>query len=1118
MASFDELAAQIKTKSGGDDSDGGFLAAVGKNVSNAKDIVTGQPQGLFDTGKDILETARGIAQIPGTIAGGVVQKFGADDDTVRRVGELVGGPVAAASPLASLVNAVNGGEDARYNEQVLFRNDPENRRETFKQWVPFVADMEQSFENTAGRVWQASPVGGVSNLVRGEDYTNPYLQAAAEGNLPSVVVEDAGNLAAVAEIGAGGLSKTAQAARLGEAAQAGRPALFGSALEQRVGTRLAGQADVLEQAARSLGTGAEAANKVAGAPFLPVKLAGKAVSRVPVVQNRVLPFLAEQAARRDVRGSLSRDASARATVELNDIAPQVEQARQLLPDTAEQEAMTLAIDKKINANNIDAVEAFLAGADEQTAQRVLPDVTPEGLAVYRQYLNGDADLVSRIDEAIAVTAPMRDLLAGRLPDAQWGGRLDDYGTRGLGARTPEAQQAVTDRRLEEAGTAPMFSRIDAAIEDPQTAARRGVVSKGTAKRIAREQDRLNRAVVEGDSTAARKAQAALDDVRDELARDPLFAPPNQRPQLVFNQRLQEAIRAEADRVGGAAGAQLAGLGDGLETVLADLSILADEHLIGGTPPPATGLFGTQRVNPLTREIKTQKVRAGATAERSIEGQAVQVVKERYDQHRNQVIREAVTEVGVPASALGGDLPSILAAADAAGLVPYDPDVLGRPLKPSQVDTDSVFVPRHVLSAIDDLQKVELKPGALKAVVTASDKTVSAWKKFVLPLSPKWNVGNLIGNSMMAASVPGAMSLTSFLEARDLRKRPTYEAAQVLGQGFADELADSGLPSLASAAEQHGRIRTALEAIPKAGYKGNQFIDDMGHLMVLSAKLREGAKIVREADDLLAEGRISQAWADELKAKAPTPEDAVKQALKTMGEFSNMSKVQREGIRRVMPFFPWYRHITELAWRLPMENPYRVAWTLHLGQLHGEQEDRPDWLKGSVKVGDTYVRAPWNPFPGGVESPLFTPQGIAGGLNPAIQWGSAAAGLNLGRWRPVTRAPSRSGKSNVVEPLEPAQFLGYMTNQLPQTRLFADLTSKDVVRTDTREPLFGAGGRPIALSNQDVGPVPAPLFQFLTGATFDQPDLEASDAREAKQRKSGRKARAKYETRRRQQGV
>jgi hypothetical protein len=76
----------------------------------------------------------------------------------------------------------------------------------------------------------------------------------------------------------------------------------------------------------------------------------------------------------------------------------------------------------------------------------------------------------------------------------------------------------------------------------------------------------------------------------------------------------------------------------------------------------------------------------------------------------------------------------------------------------------------------------------------------------------------------------------------------------------------------------------------------------------------------------------------------------------LGDFLNLSQVERTFVRRAVPFWAWYKAITRVAFKLAIDNPGRALILQKLALVGQEQLQAdfggqvPDFLKGAVPIG------------------------------------------------------------------------------------------------------------------------------------------------------------------------
>lgn len=288
------------------------------------------------------------------------------------------------------------------------------------------------------------------------------------------------------------------------------------------------------------------------------------------------------------------------------------------------------------------------------------------------------------------------------------------------------------------------------------------------------------------------------------------------------------------------------------------------------------------------------------------------------------------------------------------LVPFDPKT-GRVA--TKLTPDTIVIPKDVFHQVKMYGKGTNGPSRY-SVVRYYDKATGVWKNTVLALSPRWHVGNILSNTMLAMVGAGLSPVQMVKYGR--------EAAKMIKNGELPE----DLVSRGYRFSEHELLNPPKEGwrgkprkFINASYRLNDFVDNANRTMIYVAKRDKGF----------------------------SHEAAVKLALRTAGDFSRLTPFEKTYIRRIFPFYSWMKHSTKLAVRLPLENPARVAWTLHLADMGRDL----------------------NPDPGAEEKFMENTVGIGGHR------------LNLDVLNPLGRAvdPTLSGYGFSVNPLARAAFVG-----------------------------------------------------------------------------------------------
>lgn len=356
-------------------------------------------------------------------------------------------------------------------------------------------------------------------------------------------------------------------------------------------------------------------------------------------------------------------------------------------------------------------------------------------------------------------------------------------------------------------------------------------------------------------------------------------------------------------------------------------------------------------------------------------------------------------------------------------VAWDPQT-GMEVKSAQITPETPVLPKQTFDEVQRYSKYNQFDKTNSSILKAYDFATGKWKHTVLALSPRWHFGNIVGNMAMAAAagLSPADMVVYIGQARKMIKEGEAPA-ELLSSGF--HFGEKALGAM-----EKGPLAGAerFKHPIQFSYQMNQYVDDLNRTMIYLAKKGEGVS--------------SQA--------------AVDMALKAAGDFGRMTPFEKNVLRRVLPFYAWQKHITKLAFRLPLEDPARVAWTLHLAEM-GDQiypdpgatpynkDGTPNFNANSFAIGGKRINLnPANPFAssvligGGVEN-------VTRSLNPMIgNLLTLATGHSLKRGFGNATTPELAAAGPLAnqKPLlgGVGNTLQYLGQQVPQVRQAQDLVA------------------------------------------------------------------------------
>ena len=281
------------------------------------------------------------------------------------------------------------------------------------------------------------------------------------------------------------------------------------------------------------------------------------------------------------------------------------------------------------------------------------------------------------------------------------------------------------------------------------------------------------------------------------------------------------------------------------------------------------------------------------------------------------------------------------------------------------------IPKEVA---DTLMSGKSKKSSVEAMY---DMMTAGFKRKVLGLSPKWFINNRIGNGIMAGLkgilpqdyikalnkdidkyIPKEILGNSLYEAEKTiigraggSDRGTFgNVVRFLGGEFIDTSELKGLEKtkvdLANTLALPGK---AMNKITDAMFSFNQKFENLERKAVYLKNVDKlGKKMVKTTGQNIVKQE------ELLKYVSNNPElqeQIIKSVDNTLGDYINMTPIERRVIRKIVPFYSWYRTITRYTLSLAETNPFRTDLVNKLMQISAEDKEYlPEYQKGSVETG------------------------------------------------------------------------------------------------------------------------------------------------------------------------
>jgi hypothetical protein len=1156
LKAFKERNAGVLTGGGTEKKqDKGFFDNLGNlaEMANPVSLVGGLSKLGWELGSDAMS----MAQLPSGVLDAGLERAGAPQ--WLRSGAALTNPVNYPGMIRDEIQGENALDEfkalARPRDTVLVndRGEEVGRLVGPKDFRGKVGNAIGDVMPTYSEVAIEGPARTVGNVaktvvgtVTGNPGDTPYAKAYREGELPSVLIGDIGNIAMGGELLGGVTSRAARAATRAEGAVKAaspieRAAAEAAAAPSRVQEILAPRAPMLRAADERLGGGTALANRIAGAPISAPARAVRGVlapiaGREGYALSNILPTsqgfagavdavqtgIRDYTAARAAQGAMQSDAVSMGRADDAQIIRNFQETADTLTP-AEHQAIYVARTGLGEQAWLDLDRAVRTGQDAGQ-QSLLGDATITGQT--REVM----DVLHAWDEAKRAATPTPEQTAlldrlGKASDDLTGvqdianvRRLNNEGERTLlPADNTRPQQVFGDEPIEP------FVQNQLARDPEYASAQR---EAGTAQPAQTSLfDDVTRPTPDAAAAEARLAE------KERLAREnPRNYPTEWK--LAKQMRDEGATKATqlADELDAAGltdeAAEIRRAAEAMPSTIDDMLEAGwqrPEHVRAGRFDGEGLLPSGPKGRPRLRKGIFERERKGTDVDFDPKVQTRRLIADLHRQNLNIAVRQGLERVAEERPAV---LDDILAETDSpravaaemrrAGYEPIDRRTLDRQ-KADAVDVQgdgTVWVPKATVDGMEAAFNVV--DGSESKALQAYDKGMSLWKAGVLPLNPRWLVGNVVGNTLLAAATLGVRDVLNpnlWSETRAALRNPDDRTLGLLGRGASEAelgklLGDESVPGEAVTGVK-GRAGKTVGGILRGSYRANQKIDDFTHVLIYTAKKNEAKRYLADLDGMLAKGEITPERHAALSKppekirsggpKAWTDEQAAAEALKYAGDFVNMSKVERNVVRRAMPFYAWARHITQLVGRLPLENPYRVAWTMKITDMFSDDDELPDWLRGAIPLGDeSFLRIPGNPYGGvaGDENPFFNPAQMLSSLTPAVQVPLGA--FNISGRGPVNPSMDKPGFIGADS------LQGYLTNQIPLIRTAADTVQGPEARYMDRTPVTSRGR---SVENDLLGGRWAAPVQYFTGMSVAQPDL-AEEARKKlkKDREAQRQAR------------
>jgi hypothetical protein len=291
------------------------------------------------------------------------------------------------------------------------------------------------------------------------------------------------------------------------------------------------------------------------------------------------------------------------------------------------------------------------------------------------------------------------------------------------------------------------------------------------------------------------------------------------------------------------------------------------------------------------------------------------------------------------------------------------------------------------------------------------RPTAVWRALVLNLRVGWLTGNVVGNSLLyALRYSGPRGLKAYLNAVRVAKGPAAvrellnlhtpdaltpaDIAELLPEQAAGTFIGSQAPASGGVAKWARRGGLGLAPADRA-YEG------LLRRAAAETELRRSPEVRARLKAMPKETRsFRQAAREELEQNPELARHVSAQVNSALGDFLSLGPFERRYVRAIAPFYAWYKAITTIAFKLPLDYPGRADLLERLGQIALEQSQEqlgplPTYLKGAIPLGGDRLLKTGSLNPFSTVPQLY--RGSAAGLtNPYVALlGGAVYGAGAG---------------------------------------------------------------------------------------------------------------------------
>jgi hypothetical protein len=232
-----------------------------------------------------------------------------------------------------------------------------------------------------------------------------------------------------------------------------------------------------------------------------------------------------------------------------------------------------------------------------------------------------------------------------------------------------------------------------------------------------------------------------------------------------------------------------------------------------------------------------------------------------------------------------------------------------------------------------------------------DKPTDVWRAVVLNLRVGWLVNNIVGNSFLyLLKNAGPQGIAAYARALKRSERGEIFTEDQMMDLFPEQWHGTfGTTQMPSGVA--GRITTSNLNPVHWLRRGDIYTERSARLAYLSRQAAKSPEVKAAVKRMQLQGkRWNEVAEDVIKGDPKLAERISDEVNAGLGDYFSMSTFERNAVRRVAPFYAWYKAITKITLALPLDYPGRTMILAKLGQIGAEVDvDDPPWLRGGINL-------------------------------------------------------------------------------------------------------------------------------------------------------------------------